>query len=124
MDYERLTDYEGIIRHLEAYQKGGEHRRWDDYAEKIPVAVREQWKLILSECARQGFITPYVFEGKLLWRRVMTWGNSTHDLCTLCRRECQKRTDIDTGETKWRRQNVNNYHEPAKCWQSTAGART
>ena len=52
------------------------------------------------------------------WQRIMTHGPMTDDLCTLCRRECQKREDIDTGESKWRRQNQPRYHDPKKCWEA------
>lgn len=115
-EYERLTDHDSIIKHLIAYQKGGDHRRWDEYAGKIPQELRDTWALILSECRRNGFIAPYVFNGKLQWRRIMTTGKQA-DLCTMCSRDCTLRNDIDEGNVKWRRQNQNGYHEPAACWK-------
>jgi len=114
-DYRAMADYQIIVDHIASYQKTGENRRWDDYGHKIPDALRSIWRLILNECARNGFIAPYVYDGELHWRRIMTHGKHT-DLCSLCRRECIKRDDIDNGETKWRRMNVPNYHEPTKCW--------
>jgi len=117
MEYTNLLDYKIIIEHLESYQKAGENRRWDEYANRIPEQLRNTWRLILSECARNGFISPHVSNETLIFKRIETHGVQS-DLCTLCRRECKKRDDIDTGETKWRRQNVAGYHEPLKCWKA------
>ena len=117
VEYTNNTDYCIIINHLTAYQKAGNYRRWDEYAEKIPAEIKAKLGEILIECARNGFIAPYVYDGKLVWKRIMTHGKMTGDLCTLCRRECVKRSDIDTGVEKWRRQNQNRYEEPKKCWE-------
>ena len=120
-NYEKTTDYEGIIKHLVAYQKGGNHRNWGDYAEKIPQEMRDKLASIISECARNGFIYPHVYDGKLLWMRIETHREITDDLCTLCRRDCVIRSDIDTGVEKLRRQtkikNKMKYEEPKKCWE-------
>lgn len=116
-NYEQLVDYEAIIKHLEAYQKAGNYRKWDEYAEKMPEETRARLKNILAECARQGFIAPYVYGGKLVWQRIMTHGKMTSDLCTLCELDCVKRSDIDTGVTKWRMKNQPGYREPKKCWE-------
>ena len=120
-NYEEDADYVAIINHLTAYQKGGKHRNWDDYAEKIPQEIREKLALILGECSRNGFISPSVYNGGLFWTRIMTHRKMTDDLCTLCRRECNVRSDIDSGAEKLRRQNkIKNheeYEEPKKCWE-------
>ena len=116
-NYKNHNDYQGIIKHLEAYQRGGEHRRWEDYAGKIPPDIRELWRTALADCARNGFIAPYVFAGELIWRRIVTRGQATRDLCTLCRRECRNRDDIDGGEVTWRLKHAPGYEEPKKCWE-------
>ena len=118
-DYENENSYKGIIKHLETYQRAGDNRRWDEYAEKIPIEARNTWAQIISECARNGFMAPYVYNEKLIWRRVMTRGVMTDNLCMLCRRECKTREDIDTGEIKWRLKNVPGFEEPKKCWEIT-----
>ena len=117
-NYQNLVDYENLTKHLVAHQKNGDHRRWDEYAEKIPMEIRNQWRVILVECARNGFIAPHVSEKKISWMRVMTHGPMTDDLCTLCRRECTKREDIDTGEGRRRKQENKKYEEPKKCWEA------
>lgn len=116
-NYENMADYESIIKHLEAYQKGGDCRKWDEYAEKIPHDLRMILKNILTECARNGFIAPYVYGRKLKWNRIMTHGPSTNDLCTLCRRDCDIRTDIETGKNKNKKQYNPEFQEPRKCWE-------
>jgi hypothetical protein len=119
-NYEKDADYVAIINHLIAYQKGGKYRNWDDYVEKIPQGIRDKWKSILVECARNGFIAPYAQDNKLFWMRIMTHKKMTDDLCTMCQRECKVRSDIDGGVEKLRMQNkIKNhekYEEPKKCW--------
>jgi hypothetical protein len=117
VNYTELTDYQAIINHIVAFNKAGELKKWDDYAPKIPDAIREIWKRILFECRRNGFIAPYVYNNELIWRRIMTRGRHA-DLCTLCERSCHVREGIDTGEFKWRKQNMKSFHEPHKCWNN------
>jgi hypothetical protein len=119
-NYKELSDYQAIINHLVAFGKAGELKKWDDYAPKIPDAIREIWKRILFECRRNGFIAPYVYNNELIWRRIMTHSNHA-DLCTLCERSCHVREGIDTGEFKWRKQNMKSFHEPNKCWKESEG---
>lgn len=116
-NYQQLTDYKVILDHLVAFSKAGELKKWDDYAAKIPDSIREIWKQILFECRRNGFIAPYVYNNELIWRRIMTHGRQA-DLCTLCDRSCYVRDGIDTGEFKWRKQNMKSFHEPHKCWKN------
>jgi hypothetical protein len=116
-NYKELTDYQAIISHLIAFNKVGELKKWDDYAPKIPDAIRAIWKQILFDCRRNGFIAPYVYNNELIWRRIMTHGKHS-DLCTLCERACHVREGIDTGEFKWQRQNTKSFHEPHKCWKN------
>jgi len=116
VNYENSVDFKIIIEHLGSYQKAGNNGRWDDYVNKIPDVLRKTWGLILAECARNGFIAPYVYDGKLIFRQVVTRGKQA-DLCTLCRRECLKRENTDSGEYKWRIENVNGFREPKKCWE-------
>jgi len=112
-----LADYNALVQHIEAYQKAGDMRMWDSYAAKIPQALREKWSQVLLECRRNGFIAPYVYDGKLIWRQIRTHGPMTDDLCTTCDRECKTREMIDSGEAKWRAVNIKGWREPKKCWE-------
>jgi len=114
--FRNLTDYEAIVKHLVAYQKTGENRRWDEYAAVMPQPLRETLAKVLKECRRNGFIAPYVFDGEIQWRRVMTHGQQG-DLCTLCDRECKRRDDLESGRFKWLREHQNGYREPKACWE-------
>lgn len=116
-NYEQMADYVSIMNHLSAYAKGGEHKRWDEYAPKIPADLRVLLGKMLTECRRNGFISPYIYYDKIKWRRVMTNGPQG-DLCTLCSRDCEIRDSIDNGDAKWKRTNMQGYREPMKCWEA------
>jgi hypothetical protein len=110
-------DYETIVTHLTQYQKQGENRRWEEYRVKIPPPVLKIWGEILTDCRRNGFINPHVWDGKIMWNQIIATGPAeTTDLCTLCDRVCQRREDIDTGEGKRMKTLDNNYEEPKPCW--------
>ena len=115
-NYENLTDYQTIVKHLISYQKGGDNRRWDEYAQPIPQALRDLLSTLLNECRRNGFVAPYVFDGKVIWRRVATYGEQG-DLCTLCERDCVRSENVDTGRVKWLRAHQGGYREPKPCWE-------
>lgn len=115
--YESLADYKALVDHLDAYQKAGDLRSWDVYSAKIPEALRKQWSEVLSECRRNGFIAPYAYDKKMIWRQIRTHGPMTDDLCTLCDKECKTREMIDSGDAKWRTANIKGWREPKKCWE-------
>lgn len=111
-----MADYVLIRDHLTAYAKGGDHKRWDDTAPKIPADARVLMGKLFTECRRNGFIAPYVFDDKIRFMRVETHGPQA-DLCTLCERDCVSREEIDNGRAKWKRTNLKGYHEQPKCWE-------
>ena len=86
MNYENLTDYQAIVKHLDAF--GRANVGWDSYSKNVDVELLNLLKSMLTECARQGFIAPHVDGGSIKWRQIMTHGRSLTDYCTLCRRPC------------------------------------
>lgn len=115
-NYENLTDYQTIVKHLISYQKGGDNRRWDEYAATIPQPLRDTLKKMLVECRRNGFVAPFVFDGEIQWRRIVTHG-AQGDLCTLCDRQCKRRDDLKSGRVKWLREHQTGYREKKPCWE-------
>ena len=115
-NYRNLTDYQAIVKHLISYQKSGDNRRWDEYAGTIPQPLRDTLTRMLVECRRNGFIAPYVFDGVIQWRRIMTHGTQG-DLCTLCDRDCKRRDNLESGRVKWLREHQRGYREKNPCWE-------
>lgn len=115
-NYEQMADYVSIMNHLSAYAKGGEHKRWDEYAPKIPADLRVLLGKMLVECRRNGFVAPFVFDGVIQWRRIVTHG-AQGDLCTLCDRQCKRRDDLESGRVKWLREHQRGYREKNPCWE-------
>lgn len=119
-DLHESADYVLIRDFLLKYQKLRDDRSWDEFRKKIkPETILGPWEQIITECARNGFVNPWVtFNGKIVWHQVTTNGDyHTLDLCTMCERPCGRREDIDTGKEKWKRQHYRNYQEPKACWQ-------
>jgi hypothetical protein len=100
---------------LEDYQKKHKYREgWDTYSLTLTEDEREFIKTCFSECRRMGFVSPYVYNGKLNFSRVMAV--KQEDQCAMCERECQRREDIEDGTGKFRKNTVYGYEEPKPCW--------
>ena len=117
-ELEENADYKLLRNTLIAYAKAGDERNWDQFRAKLKnQEILPIWAMILSECARNGYVGPYAHDGKIRWRQVITAGEFNRlDLCVMCERLCDAREEIDTGRAKWRRQHDANYREPKRCW--------
>ena len=111
------TDFVTIREMLKAYQRTGDNKAWDTFRQKIPDDILGLWGSILSECRRNGFIGPWAHDEKIHWRQILSTNKVVGDLCTLCKRECKRREDIDSGENKLRWLADNNFEEPKPCWE-------
>jgi len=111
------ADYDAIVGHLAAYQKGGETRNWEEYRKKIPDALLKKFAEVQIECRRNGFINPKAIDGNLIFAQIRTYGEMTEDLCTLCDRECRIRSAMERGEYKPHVLKMRKLKEPKKCWQ-------
>ena len=80
LDY---ADKESMMDHLQAYQRRGEERRWEDYRKKIPTVLLNQWIQVVNECRINGFINPIIVHGKLTWAQIIG-DRSYSDQCTVC----------------------------------------
>lgn len=112
--------HRAIVGMLDAYEKAGDFRKWDEFRKSFTEALLEVWGLIMVECRRNGFINPHVRKGKIVFNQVYpAWGNPIDDqtdLCTMCGRECERRTMLESGEVKRRKAFKPEYQEPAPCW--------
>ena len=112
------ADYQSIIGYLTTYRRQGEHRRWDEFRNKIPPPLLKLWGDLLIECRRNGFVGPRVENGKIVWRQTVSTSDIQNgDLCTMCERECRRREKIDSGEWKWIKSLNKDTPEPKPCWQ-------
>lgn len=118
-NYTESADYSIIVAHIETYQKAGDMRSWDTYCQKIPPAVREKLKLMMTECRRNGFVSPHAYNGKLHWRQIVTPGKMQDDLCILCTRSCALQDMLNSGEAKWKAQTIKGWHPPTPCWEDS-----
>jgi len=110
---------ESIAKLILAYQRMGDSKNWDTYRTKIPPDLLDKWGEVMLECRRNGFIGPYTVANRILWHQVISTDNTTADLCYMCERPCQYRDDIDTGRTKYfKNQNHNqDGQETKRCWE-------
>jgi len=118
-ELEENADYKLLRNTLIAYAKAGDERNWDQFRAKLKnQEILTIWAMILSECARNGFMGPYVHDGRIRWRQVITAGEFNRlDLCVMCERLCDVREEVSTGRAKWKRQHVKGYQEPTPCWR-------
>ena len=118
-ELEENADYKLLRNTLIAYAKAGDERNWDQFRAKLKnQEILPIWAMILSECARNGFMGPYVHDGRIRWRQVITAGEFNRlDLCVMCERLCDYREEIDSGRAKWKRRHVKGYQEPTPCWR-------
>jgi len=117
-ELEENADYKLLRNTLIAYAKAGDERNWDQFRAKLRnQEILTIWAMILSECARNGFMGPYVHDGRIRWRQVITAGEFNRlDLCVMCERLCDVREEVSTGRAKWKRQHEKNYREQVPCW--------
>ncbi len=117
-ELEENADYKLLRNTLIAYAKAGDERNWDQFRAKLKnQEILTIWAMILSECARNGFMGPYVHDGRIRWRQVITAGEFNRlDLCVMCERLCDVREEVSTGRAKWKRQHEKNYREQVPCW--------
>ena len=110
-----------IRDYLSAHQRQGERRNWDVFREKIPEALLRAWGGVMVECRRNGFVGPRVDGDRIVFQQVISTNDRPGDLCTLCDRDCKRREQIDSGETRViKEMNRNNSHwvEPRPCWEN------
>ena len=112
---EHSADHSAMVKMLREYQRTGENRSWDTFRTKIPDDLLATWREILTECRRNGFVGPWAYEDKIHWRQVTSIRPG--ELCDLCERDCQRREDISSGESKRKKAENPNYQEPKRCWE-------
>jgi hypothetical protein len=121
VELDHSSDFLTIRDLIRTYQKQGENRKWDEFRHKIPDPLLSLWEEVLSECRRNGFVGPWVEDDTIKWKQLLSVNNAQGDLCTLCSRECRRREEINSGESRQRRQNDINYEEPKPCWEVKNG---
>ena len=81
-----------IKKALKGWKKFREQMTWNDYAKNISDENRDIMAAIFSELRRNGFMNPRVREDRIIVDYVCHHSQAknpeTHDLCTLCEREC------------------------------------
>ena len=114
-------DYKSIKNHLYLFKRHGEHRRWDEYRNKVPQELLFTWAVVMTDCRRNGFIAPHMENGMIVFDQVLASGMGNADLCTMCERYCLRRDMIDTGELKRRKAVNKDYQELKPCWKGAKG---
>lgn len=85
-----LTDTErnDIIEILNKYGRQKLHekaRGWSEWsAMNVPDGLSEKWKAVLYACRANGFIGPYIYEGKIKWLQILKSKGFDADRCTMC----------------------------------------
>ncbi|MFA5728512.1 MAG: hypothetical protein WC957_03720 [Candidatus Neomarinimicrobiota bacterium] len=109
LDYQEQQAWIGFIQ-----MKQKTNGEWEDIRKKMPPELLEKTARVLSDCRRNGFINPKVFNGKLYWYQIMgSERNRNHNCeCDLCDRNMTSGTCMGKF--------INNrlgHRDFKKCWE-------
>lgn len=79
------SDIAGILSKYARQKLRDNGKGWADWSVmNFPEELSGKWNSVLAACRANGFIGPYVYEGKIKWLQVLKSGRFDADRCTMC----------------------------------------